>query len=184
MSNARRTVGVIVATACCPWAGAVLADAPATRPTTAAAAQQQVDNPLYAGWSKWKVGSTATYDVEAAGADGRRRHLSITAELKSLTADGVEIQSVFDGAHRATRTIPARVDATLVQAGEPKDVTVLGKTLSCRTVTVGTAADGEGGDATATDRLSDEVVGGVVTLQVANPDRSKVTVTITASHPK
>jgi hypothetical protein len=151
----------------------------------------KVDNPLYKGWSKYKVGSSVTYKAEAPGPDGKIAVVTVTSTLTRLTDDGAEIDAAasVDGkppTHK-TRTIPAKVDVDVVKSGgENEDVEAMGKMIKCKKYELPQSADGGADEEKFQYWISDDVVGGLVKMAVPAARRGgkETTVTVQSSQAK
>ncbi len=140
---------------------------------------RQTDNPIYQACAKFKPGSTATYTITAASAQGRR-DMTISFELRAITPDAATLATTVTTPGRSgdpyasSLPVPARMSADQawpVPSGN-EDVTVAGRALHCRVFTM------RGPLPMATHRsdqptplsdnklwVSDDVPGGLVKMQ-------------------
>ncbi len=138
------------------WAG------PATAP-----AGKEVENPVFAAWTKFDEGASCTYETDL-DVGTKKRHLKATAMLKKKTADGVILESgsIFDGkdSGQHSQTIPAKVSAADVKKTGEEDVKIGDKTYKCAVYEIGASTMGVAapGAPTMTVYMSDEVPGGMV----------------------
>jgi hypothetical protein len=148
-----------------------------------------VENPLAAGWAKFKVGSTATYAMDMTAPGGPNIKGTATLTLKSVAATAVTLDSaaVIGGQTvPSTATFPATVDADAAKHTGTADVVAMGKTFKCEVYELEQAAFGPaGGGSTMTVYISADVPGGMVKA-VAHPKSGQEngTLTLTATDAK
>jgi hypothetical protein len=147
----------------------------------AAFAAEQIDNPMYAQWKKYKPGTWVTTKT-VADFGGNKSETETTTKLIEITPEKavIEMTSVmsFGGQKLPPQPgtkmdVPAKVNKPDAAAtgDQPKpdvkesseDVTVSGKTLKCKVTE--TTTKGPAGEMTAKVWQSDEVPGSVVKME-------------------
>jgi hypothetical protein len=169
--------------------------------TPAARAEDEVANPKYTAWSKFKPGSsnTVSADVDMGGThvhiNVKRTLISVTdaevvVELKSTVTvmgrdqQGQPIQQTFD----------AKADKDVITQKGQQDVDAMGKTFKCTVYEATTKEDVKpdpqakpmpGANAkTATVYTSDDVPGGLVKLETQGQDGKSMVFILTAMEAK
>jgi hypothetical protein len=134
---------------------------------------QEVDNPDYAAWARFRPGSTVTVRIEIE-ASGGKSVTEATSTLKSVDAKEavVEVKGFTEALGRreeiAAREerVPAKVRRPAPSKAEEADeeIEVAGKKLACRRITV---TDQQGALATATVTwTSDQIPGGLAKREI------------------
>lgn len=142
---------------------------------------EDVPDPRYKVWAKYKVGSSSSYTGSMNGGT-MPMQMQMTMTLQELTDDHATLEvsttmTVMGQPHTSTRTqqIPAHGPAMDVKVIGEEDVQAIGKTFKCKVIErasdVPTAsaaghAPGAGGTATAKVWESSDVPGGMVKLEV------------------
>ena len=150
--------------------------APATAPTTAPAAT--VDNPQFANWNRFNVGSnsTLTTNIETGG---QKIATESTNTLVEKGADKVvvEVSGTMEVAGKRNaipaqkQTIPAKIDSQSINKVAGEKIDAAGKTFDCAVYEM-VNPDPAQKDAKAKVWISDEVPGGVVKLEANMPQGS------------
>lgn len=135
---------------------------------------QNVPNPMYSAWMKFKPGATATYSGESRtlGIDAT---IETTIKLVNVASDKVTIEvrrKVTSGSDTVeqpatTETIQAVLPASIAMAADPdEEIEVNGRKYKCRVFRAQQveSADGKKVDLGLVSRtwLSEEVPGGIV----------------------
>ena len=151
------------------------ASAPTTAPTTAP--EELIDNPQFAHWTKFNIGSSATLSTEIKTSG---QTISTVSTNKLLEKDGekviVEISGTMNIAGQKNelppqkQTIPAQIAKRSIKQAATEAVEAAGKTFDCKIYEM--LNDPGQPDAKAKVWLSDEVPGGVVKLEAAMPQGS------------
>jgi hypothetical protein len=133
---------------------------------------EQVDNPLYAAWAKFKPGSTAsvkhTMHMEGNGMN-MDQTFETTTKLVEVTSEKVTVESSTTMAGTTSthsQDIAAKIDSTDKKA--PKQIgqesaTAAGKSYSCKVYDLQLEQNGTLVNAKAW--IADEVPGGLVKMQ-------------------
>lgn len=150
--------------------------APTTAPTTAP--EELIDNPQFAHWSKFEIGSSATLSTEIL-TGGQK--VSTVSTNKLLEKNGekviVEISGTMNIAGQNNelppqkQDIPAQIAKRTITQSATEKVDAAGKTFECKVYEMSNDESGQPG-AKAKVWLSDEVPGGVVKLEATLPNGS------------
>jgi hypothetical protein len=160
-----------------------------------ARAEDSVANPKYLAWSKFKPGSSETFEADIQS-QGTRYHIQTTQTLVSLSDDAAVVETVSTATvqgqkpNQSTKreTFKARAGPTdLKQLGE-KEVDAMGKTFKCK-VFEGTGKPAAAANANPTAMkgtiyISDDVPGGLVRLDAVGADGKIQTFILTAMDAK
>jgi hypothetical protein len=158
---------------------------------------EMVENPAYANWAKFKVGTSLTYSSEMQ-MQGMNMKSEMTQKLATLDADKAQIEMKMRANNMdmppQTITIPAKVEKTQVQPepalppgmkGEVKvlgkeKLSVAGKELECQVVQFTSEQDGQ--KLTGKSWTSEQVPGGLVKTETTLPGdgAGRNTMTLTA----
>lgn len=155
-------------------------------------------NPKYMAWSKFKPGSSETFEADIQ-TQGQRYHIETKQTLVSVSDDEVVVETDSKGTVKGQKPtestkrerFKAKVGpADLKQIGE-KEVAAMGKTFKCK-VFEGTGkptapAAGAKDDSSAlrgTIYISDDIPGGLVRLDTAGADGKTQTFILTAMEVK
>ena len=164
-----------------------------------AKAADEVDNPQYTHWAKFKAGSSSTLTCDSkVGPNAIDIHIETTTTLDSVTPDEVALTSsskvdVMGHSNNPVpvkKTIKAKAPAhESKQAGE-KDVQAMGKTFKCKvfelTGNAAAANNAKGAnaknvkDAKATIYVNGDVPGGLVKMELTGGDGKTMVFNLTA----
>lgn len=151
---------------------------------TLARAEEQVDNPQYQGWSKFKAGTTVTY-VQTIEAMGQKQEMKITMTLLSISPEKATVETKAAMSAAGAPQPPAqKIDiAAKVNKSEAQDVgqpapnikaetkqgeekvEAAGKSYDCKWTEV--TSTQQGMNVVAKTWLSDEVPGKLVKLEAS-----------------
>jgi hypothetical protein len=141
---------------------------------------EQVDNPQYQAWSRYKAGTTVTSKMEI-GAQGFNMTQDVTQTLKEITADKAVVEVAMTtnmgGMSRPmsqTREIPAKVEkgqeyitpdvkGTMKETGN-ETVEVAGKKYDCKIMEF-TGESARGGKSNGKVWVSKEIPGGMAKME-------------------
>jgi hypothetical protein len=158
-----------------------------------ARADDSAQNPKYLAWSKFKPGSSETFEADIQ-TQGQRYHIETKQTLVSVTDDEVVVETLSKGTVKGQRptesskreTFKADAGATDLKLIGEKEVTAMGKTFKCKvfegTGKSSTPAAGAKESPAAlkgTIYLCDEIPGGLVRLDTAGPDGKTQTFILT-----
>jgi hypothetical protein len=160
-------------------------------PTTAPAAGEKVDNPLFAAWSKFDPGASCTYETDMGPAD-HKMHLSATMTLKAKNADtvSVEVTSNVNGnpMPAQTMTLSAKIVAADAKKTGEQDVTIADKTYKCTVYELGPSAMGAAATAQPGEKItacvSEEVPGGMAKMTGRASDGQEMSMAMTSCKTK
>jgi hypothetical protein len=158
-----------------------------------AAFAEQVDNPQYQSWSKFKPGTTVTMksdSVMKVQGNEMKNASTITTKLLDIspTEATVETTMLANGQESKLppQKIPAKTEKAAVPADAPKadmkegtdKVEIAGKTYNAKTVE--TTSDANGMKTTSKTWMSDEVPGGMLKMESNSTGsmESKTTMTL------
>ena len=168
-----------------------LAAGPATQPTPKPAAGPKLDDPRYAAWAKFKVGSSETYAGDLK-VQGRPSHITVKQTLAAVTADEVTLTvetTVEMGGQPVTlktqqQTIAAKTDqlASIHQTGT-EDVTAMGRSFPCDVKVLTPVDDDPNQSRKTVADLCPNVPGGIVKIDAPQAGK-RVTLTLTAYEAK
>jgi hypothetical protein len=138
----------------------------------------QVDNPAYKAWSKFKKDSTATY-TQNITVNGMSIDFKIVDTLKDITDDHVTIEegttmSMGGRGGRTdtnTRDISAKVDAKDMKEDGEEDVKAMDKTFHCKVIELKETVPGRGGQTATVNAkiwVNTDVPGGVVQMKFSS----------------
>ena len=146
-------------------------------------AADEVANPQYHAWAKFKPGSSATLTCDAkVGKQQQEIHIEMTTTLTSVTPEAVEVTSsskveAMGHSNNPTpepRSISAKAPAKDVKEAGEKDVEAVGKTFKCKVIEVTGELAGSNGkkprtgkyptDMHATLFVNHDVPGGLVKM--------------------
>ncbi len=169
----------------------LIAAGPATEPAPRPAAGPVMDDPRYAAWAGFKVGSSETYAGDLK-MQGRTAHISVTQKLVSVTADAVTLDvstTVEMGGQPVSlktqqQTIPAKTDqlASVHQTGT-EDVAAMGRSFPCAVKVLTPVNDDPTDSRKTTADLCPNVPGGIVKIDAPQAGK-RVTLTLTAYEAK
>ena len=162
---------------------------PATRPTPAAG--PKLDDPRYAAWAKFKVGSSESYAGDLK-VQGRPAHITVKQTLAAVTADAVTLDvetTVEMGGQPVTlktqrQTIAAKTDqlASVRQTGT-EDVKAMDRTFPCDVKVLTPVNDDPKESRKTVAHLCANVPGGIVRIDAPQAG-TRVTLTLTAYEAK
>ncbi|MGA3066487.1 MAG: hypothetical protein ABSF29_06525 [Tepidisphaeraceae bacterium] len=143
------------------------------------ASADQVDNPRFAAWNKFAVGSSETLDGSVSNS-GFQMDFEVQFSLADKADDHLDLNvtstvSVMGQEHSSTHqeTVAAKMDAKNVQELPDESVTAAGKTFDCKVFQVPDASNQQ---TTMKIWSSDQVPGGLVKMEAASP-RGNATIT-------
>jgi len=156
----------------------------------AAARAEQVEDPRYAAWKDYAIGSSASYETETA-AGGQKMLFESTHKLLEKADDHVTVEVTtsytIDGAKHSVppqkQNIAAKSEKKNVAEKESEDVKAAGKTYTCKVYEVKETTPTNGKEVTAKVWVSKDVPGGMVKME-ASTDQGKVTSTLKSSETK
>jgi hypothetical protein len=147
---------------------------------SSAAFAEQIDNPAYTQWAKFKEGTTVTTKSETDMA-GNKSEMEITKTLTAISADKATIETKMTMINAGTpmalpaqsADIPAKIDkpATPAATDQPKPdvkegtdtVDVAGKSVSCKTTESTMTVNGM--NIASKTWMSDDVPGSLVKME-------------------
>jgi hypothetical protein len=161
-------------------------------------ADDTVPNPKFLAWSKFKPGSSETFEADVQ-TQGKRYHIQTKQTLISVSDDEVVVETVSTGTVAGQQptesskkeTFKARAEPTdLKQIGE-KDVAAMGKTFKCKVfegtgkpTTPSAGAKEDPNALKGTLYICDDIPGGLVRLDTAGHDGKVQTFILTGTDAK
>ncbi len=152
-------------------------------PPFARAEGEQMDNPAFAAWSRFNIGSSETLTAELQGpnADAPKMTMEMTRKLIEKTDDHVtiEVTTTMDiGGQKRTmpprnQNVPAKMEKKDVKSSGSEDVEAAGKKYTCKVYDV-KGFSAQNPDATVKLWVNDDIPGGLVKMEAESP-RGKMT---------
>jgi hypothetical protein len=161
-------------------AGVVLSLVLVTSPHAARAeeAAEQMDNPAFAAWSKFAIGSSETLTAELQGANPQAAKMTMEMVRKLVEkADDhitIEVTSTINVAGQKkempsrNQNVPAKMAKKDVKSSGTEEVEAAGKKYTCKVYDV-KGFSAQNPDATVKLWVNDDIPGGLVKMEAQSP---------------